>query len=319
MTSCWPSPPHAAPDRLHDGGRGRRPAPRDRQRGHQVFRRRFPRFHPDRGLGPDHVARRVPDQQGRDAGDPRAASPRSCSRCSARSAPATAITCTPISPAPARSAAGSSRRAGYRRAEFRARDRCRGGARTRRNDGRARLPGRAGGRCVRLGGDRRCAEAPPLSLPRGAAEVAWRSRHRYLRTPRRTRPAPRCARWPPRGVRGRYPPAMRGPRPPGRRRRYRAGRRRAATRHDAPAAVTASTAPVERSPAALRPARGPLEQRVRASATRQTPGRVTQPGNAGRSAAIPGLSGDRLEPITGRSAAAASPSRCACALSTASR
>jgi hypothetical protein len=49
----------------------------------------------------------------------------------------------------------------------------------------------------------------------------------------------------------------------------------------------------------LRPAG--LEQRVRATATRQTPGRVAQPGNRGALCGVPGLVGDQLEPITGRS------------------
>jgi hypothetical protein len=48
----------------------------------------------------------------------------------------------------------------------------------------------------------------------------------------------------------------------------------------------------------LRP--GGLEQRVRASATRQTPGRVTQPGSRGALCGVPGLVGDRLERIPGR-------------------
>jgi hypothetical protein len=67
-----------------------------------------------------------------------------------------------------------------------------------------------------------------------------------------------------------------------------------------PASVTASVAPVVRS---LRPAGRPdgLEQRVRSEATRLTPGRVTQPGVAGALCGNPGLLGDRLEPITGRS------------------
>jgi hypothetical protein len=68
-----------------------------------------------------------------------------------------------------------------------------------------------------------------------------------------------------------------------------------------PAAVTASTAPVAQSP---RPSGRPedLSQSARATATRQTPGRVTQPGTPGTLCGIPGLSGDRLEPFTGRSA-----------------
>ncbi|MBY6201218.1 extensin family protein [Maritalea mobilis] len=48
----------------------------------------------------------------------------------------------------------------------------------------------------------------------------------------------------------------------------------------------------------LRPAG--LETRVRAAATRQTPGRVTQPGRRGQLCGRAGLEGDRLETITGR-------------------
>jgi hypothetical protein len=66
-----------------------------------------------------------------------------------------------------------------------------------------------------------------------------------------------------------------------------------------PAVVTASVAPVDNS---LRPAGRPdgLEQRVRVTATRLTPGRVAQPGVAGALCGDPGLSGERLQPITGR-------------------
>lgn len=48
----------------------------------------------------------------------------------------------------------------------------------------------------------------------------------------------------------------------------------------------------------LRPAG--LEQRVRAAATRQTPGRVAQPGRRGTLCDAPGLVGETLQPITGR-------------------
>lgn len=48
----------------------------------------------------------------------------------------------------------------------------------------------------------------------------------------------------------------------------------------------------------LRPAG--LVQQVRATATRQTPGRVTQPGERGALCGVPGLVGERLEPILGR-------------------
>ncbi|MBF9029228.1 hypothetical protein HKCCE3408_02360 [Rhodobacterales bacterium HKCCE3408] len=44
-----------------------------------------------------------------------------------------------------------------------------------------------------------------------------------------------------------------------------------------------------------------LEQRVRAAATRTTPARVTQPGSRGQLCGRPGILGERLEPITGRS------------------
>ncbi len=66
-----------------------------------------------------------------------------------------------------------------------------------------------------------------------------------------------------------------------------------------PAAVAASVAPVASS---LRPSGRPggLEQRARATATRQIPGRVTQPGTQGALCGNPGLTGDRLQPITGR-------------------
>ncbi|AHM04296.1 extensin-like protein [Roseibacterium elongatum DSM 19469] len=52
----------------------------------------------------------------------------------------------------------------------------------------------------------------------------------------------------------------------------------------------------------LRPSLRPqgLEGRVRASATRQTPARVAQPGQRGQLCGVRGLEGDRLEAITGR-------------------
>ncbi|MGP1357793.1 extensin-like domain-containing protein, partial [Roseicyclus sp.] len=49
---------------------------------------------------------------------------------------------------------------------------------------------------------------------------------------------------------------------------------------------------------AARPER--LEQETRAAAARLTPGRVAQPGVRGTLCGLPGLVGDRLEPITGR-------------------
>ncbi len=69
---------------------------------------------------------------------------------------------------------------------------------------------------------------------------------------------------------------------------------------NAPAGIRASTAlAVARS---LRPALRPdgLEARVRATATRQTPARVAQPGTRGGLCGSPGLVGDRLQSITGR-------------------
>ncbi len=66
-----------------------------------------------------------------------------------------------------------------------------------------------------------------------------------------------------------------------------------------PAVVTANVAPVDTSP---RPTGRPdgLEQRVRATATRLTPGRVAQPGVPGALCGQAGLSGERLQSITGR-------------------
>lgn len=43
-----------------------------------------------------------------------------------------------------------------------------------------------------------------------------------------------------------------------------------------------------------------LEQNARAAATRQTPGRVAQPGRPGQLCGVPGLMGDVLDPIPGR-------------------
>jgi hypothetical protein len=140
--------------------------------------------------------------------------------------------------------------------------------------------------------------ARPAAAAR-CAEVAARTRcrHRYGgrhgERPRASlRPLARggagCAILPRCAARGRL----------GRRRRYRAGADVPPPATTRPAALTAS-GPGEQSPCALRPARG-LSQSARASATRQTPGRVTQPGTPGTLCGIPGLSGDRLEPITGR-------------------
>lgn len=66
-----------------------------------------------------------------------------------------------------------------------------------------------------------------------------------------------------------------------------------------PAAVTASVPPVLES---LRPGArsNDLEQEARATAARQTPSRVAQPGVRGALCGDPGLVGERLEPIVGR-------------------
>ncbi len=106
--------PSAAPDRLHH----RRHRRRTRQ-GHlvgsdEVLGRRFSRLHPHRGLRSDDVARRVPGQQGRGAGDARHLQRGPVQADRARSAATTARRCTTISPAPAPSAAASSRSARIR-------------------------------------------------------------------------------------------------------------------------------------------------------------------------------------------------------------
>jgi histidinol-phosphate aminotransferase len=88
-------------------------------RGHQVFGQRLSRLHPDRRQRPDDVARRVPDQQGGDAGYPWPLHRRAV-RAAARDPDGRRrCICTPISPAPARSAGGSSRPGRTRRAGFR--------------------------------------------------------------------------------------------------------------------------------------------------------------------------------------------------------
>ena len=61
--------PSAASDRLHHRRHRRRDAERDALGSAEILRRRLPRFHPHRRLRPDHVARRVPGQQGRGAGN----------------------------------------------------------------------------------------------------------------------------------------------------------------------------------------------------------------------------------------------------------
>jgi hypothetical protein len=68
-----------------------------------------------------------------------------------------------------------------------------------------------------------------------------------------------------------------------------------------PAAIS-GTSSGETVAASPRPASRPdgLERRVRAAASRLTPGRVAQPGARGTICGTPGLTGERLQPITGR-------------------
>ena len=61
--------PPAAPHRLQHRRHGRRSGDGDQVGGDQIFGRRLPRLHPHRRLRPDHVARRLPAQQGCDARD----------------------------------------------------------------------------------------------------------------------------------------------------------------------------------------------------------------------------------------------------------
>ncbi len=63
--------PRAASHRLQHRRHRRRPGDGDAVRGHQVLGRRLSRFHPHRRLRPDDVARHLPHQQGRGAGDAR--------------------------------------------------------------------------------------------------------------------------------------------------------------------------------------------------------------------------------------------------------
>ncbi len=63
--------PSAASDRLYDRRHRRRAGPGHPLRGAAVLGRRLPRLHAHRRLRSDHVARRVPRQQGRGAGDAR--------------------------------------------------------------------------------------------------------------------------------------------------------------------------------------------------------------------------------------------------------
>ena len=83
--------------------------------GAEILRRRLPRFHPHRRLRPDHVARRLPRQQGRGAGNARPLQ-RGPLDADARDPPRRRRRrCSSTSPARARSAAASSRSARIRR------------------------------------------------------------------------------------------------------------------------------------------------------------------------------------------------------------
>ena len=82
--------PPAASDRLHDRRHRRRACRGDAFRSAQILRRRLSRLHPHRRVRSDHVARRVPGQQGRGAGNARHLQRGSCAIDRARSAAATA-------------------------------------------------------------------------------------------------------------------------------------------------------------------------------------------------------------------------------------
>jgi len=72
MTWCWRSPAHsAASDRLHHRWDRGRTCPSDLVGSDKILSRRLSRLHPDRCFRPDHVARRVPGQQGSGAGNAR--------------------------------------------------------------------------------------------------------------------------------------------------------------------------------------------------------------------------------------------------------
>ena len=101
--------PPAAPDRLHHRRHRVRIARGDAVGGAEVLRRRLPRFHPHRVVGPDHVARHLPRQQGRGAGDARALHRGRVANSRAQSDAATARRCSTSSPSAAPSAAASSR------------------------------------------------------------------------------------------------------------------------------------------------------------------------------------------------------------------
>ena len=107
--------PSAASDRLHHRRHRRRTADGDALGSAEILRRRLPRLHPHRRLRPDHVARRVPRQQGRGAGNARPLQRGRLGADHARSAAATARRCSSISRARAPSAAASSRSARIRR------------------------------------------------------------------------------------------------------------------------------------------------------------------------------------------------------------
>ena len=111
--------PRAASHRLQHRRHGGRSRDGDAVGGDQVLGRRLSRLHPHRRLRPDHVARRLPAQQGGGARDAR---PLQRGHRAARRAPsagATATSCSTSSPAPARSAAASSPRPGDAGAGFR--------------------------------------------------------------------------------------------------------------------------------------------------------------------------------------------------------
>ena len=100
--------PPAASHRLQYRGDCRRYRGSDQFRSDQVLGRRLSRLYPHRRLRSDHVARRLPQQQGRGARNAWAASRKICRCCSAPSAGATARPCSTSSPARAKSGAASS-------------------------------------------------------------------------------------------------------------------------------------------------------------------------------------------------------------------
>ena len=85
--------PSAASHRLQYRGDRGRCRGSHQFRSHQILRRRLSRLHAHRRVGSDHVARRLPQQQGRRARNARAASRRTCRCFSAPSAGAMARLC----------------------------------------------------------------------------------------------------------------------------------------------------------------------------------------------------------------------------------